>query len=202
MSDNSRRVSRRTALKGIAAVASTGAVGAGGIIHGAEPVAAVEHQLAVEDAVIGTHDGDVAEIGIKELWFEASWNNIPDSVRCAFTFGTDTLAGRTLGSGDLGVSGDGSETFGYGQSPDFRYNFDVNLGSLGYDTPLSTTWSPILEEIGLSDDEDEKTTTIEFTIRLYRVQDEEEQMLDESVGEFDLVVERLEPEGEVGDGEA
>lgn len=202
MSDDSNLVSRRTALKGIAGVAGTGVVGAGAFVTAAQPAAAVEHELAVENGLIETHDGAVAEIGIGQLWFEVSWENIPDTLLCDFRFSISGVGLTTLDSGDLGVSGEGSETFGYGQSPEYRNEYNEHLGSLGLEVPLSTDSEMLLEEIGLADGEDEKTTTVEFEIRVYRNPGGPIDVLATSTGEFDFVVERLEPDGEVEEGEA
>lgn len=199
MSDDSRR----TALKGIAAVASTGAVGAGGIIHASEPVAAVEHHMTIDDITVDTVDGNITEMGISQLWFELSWENIQDPLYTEFEFRHDDFAQSAgldgAGEKDLGVTGQGTETFGYGEK--YSENYDVDLGDLStYDVPLRTDWDAWLEHFHLGEDEDQKTVEdVQFTIWIWQTGGSASLGVENS--EFDVTVQRVEPDGDVSGGE-
>lgn len=207
MSDNSHRVSRRTALKGIAAVATTGAVGVGGIIHASEPAAAVEHQMEVEDIVIETPYGAVTEMGISDLWFEASWQNIPNDIRCAFSFSRegsqDRVYGDTLATVDLGESGDGTSTFGFGET--YADSYEVDLATYdAFSTPIATGHQGFLAEFQLDEGEAQKTVeAVTFSITLLDLRaDGGTEGLDVTEAVFDATVERTEPDADASEGDA
>lgn len=206
MSDNTRRVSRRKALKGIAAVGSTGAVGAGGIIHASEPAAATGHAVEIDDITVETIDGEIEEIGISDLWFEVTYQNIPIGITVSFRFWETNLGPKSVDSVDLGVSGDGSETFGFGDK--YTDHYDENIGENvadrgSIDAPLTTTDDEFLSYVSLDPAQDQKTVEdMAFEINLLNENNVGNfTLLNRIRANFDLTVLRVEPDGGVDDGE-
>lgn len=217
MSDDSNLVSRRTALKGIAGFAGTSAVGAGTVIHASKPVAAVNHEVAIDDMTIelSAEEGEpvgVSEIGISDLWFEVQWENIETSVYAGIAFQNGNT-GVSLASLDLGVDGDGTETFGYGQTYEGSYNVDLDGQSyLDGETPMhvspgkTTNSETFLNKLSLEGSESEKTDEITFRIGLRLAKDDGSidygTALDNMESHFDVTVKRVLPDAAAGDGEA
>lgn len=179
-----------------------GAAGVAGLGVGAQPAAAVDHELSVDDATVLTYDGGIAELGIRQLSFEVSWENIPDTLRCDFQFRDGSGGLTTLDSGDLDVSLQGSDTFGYGSRN--RGDYEQHLGQLGFEIPIKTTSESFLEGLALEEGEDKRTFPLTFIIRVYRNPPDQTgiDVLGTSEGEFDVILERQEPVGGVDDGEA
>lgn len=219
MSDDSNRVSRRTALKGIAAFAGAGAMGAGTIIYASEPAAAVNHHVEIDDVTIevSAEEEDpvgIAEFGLSDIWFEAQWENIGTSLYADLGFVIDdaNTLGTTLADVDLGVDGEGTETFGYGQTYEDSYDVDLD-GSSYLDggaplhvAPNDSNGGDFLDVLSLDASESEKTTEIRFGLSLWLAEEDGSKgftgILENAETYFDVTVKRVLPGAEASDGEA
>lgn len=219
MTDDSNLVSRRTALKGIAGFAGTGAVGAGTIIHASEPAAAVNHEVAIDDVTIelsaeGGEPVGLTEFGLSDIWFEAQWENIETSVYANFGFINDSAntLSVTLAGVNLGVDGDGTETYGYGQTYENSYNVDLDGpsyldgGAPMHVGPNQLNGQDFLDELSLGESEDESTTEIRFGLTLWHAEEDGSKgstgLLENAESYFDVTTKRVFTDAEAGDGEA
>lgn len=216
MTDDTPLVSRRTALKGLATFAGTGVVGAGTIIHASEPAAAVNHHVEIDDITIelsaeADESVGLAEIGLSDLWFEAQWENIENSVYAMFSF-ISGVVGVTLATVDLGVDGSGTETFGYGQTYEDSYTVDLDGPSYldgatpMHVDPIDTNGQMFLDRFGLSPSESEKTREVRFGLTLWLANDDGSRdqagLLQNAESYFNVTSQRVLPDAEAGDGEA
>jgi hypothetical protein len=216
MTDHTNMVSRRTALKGLAGFAGTSAVGVGSITYAAEPAAAqVNNGIEIDDLTIDLQAGEdeaigLSEIGLSDLWFEAYWESITSSliVDLTITEITNTWASAVLDFVDLGVDGDGTETFGYGDTYADSYTVDLNGGAY-FDgaTPLHTdpNDTQLLNQYQLESGETEKTVSTRISLSLWLADEDGSQdvsaLLENTEESFDITLQRVEPTGGVSDGE-
>lgn len=221
MTNQSNIVSRRTALKGIAGLAGTAVAGAGMTFQASEPAAATGHAVEIDDITIelSAEDGEavgLTEFGLSDMWFEVEWENIETSVWTQMTFINDSagVLATKLGEVDLGVDGDGTETFGFGTT--YESSYDVDLAGPSYldgATPLQVQPSnpngqAFLDELRLGESESEKTVEIRHNhvLRLAYEDgsiDGASGVLENKSSYFNVTLQRVSPNAEVsGDGEA
>lgn len=202
MADDTHFVSRRNALKGIAAVAGTSVAGAGAIIQASEPAAANGHLMSIDDITIETTSGEISEFGISDIWYEVSWENVSESLGFQFRFRPeDSGSDHILDYVSVNVSNNGTSTFGYGSQ--YSENYDVDL-SEEMDVPLRTTEDTWLQEyLSLDDDENQRTVQdMKFGMRVFHeINSDEIESLDITSSLFNVTVQRIVAEGSVDEGE-
>lgn len=207
MSDNTNLLTRRNALKGIAAFAGTSAVGAGTIIHASEPAVAVNHGITIEDTVIETTDGEVSEFGIRDLWFEITYEHIQSDLGVLFRF-SGTGSESSLKTARLGVQGSGTETFGYGDAYAEKYNVDLD-GATDFLAQNDIFEAPFtadqewLEGLYLDEDQDQKTVEVVFTTHFESHHEEFPHWTSAggTFASFDVTVQRVDQDAEMNEGE-
>lgn len=216
MTDHTHLVSRRNALKGIAALGGTSAAGAGAILHASEPAAASSHVMEIDDITIGLNAAEgepigLTEIGISDIWFEIRWENIEYGLRGNFGWLTPAY-GTQLASLRLHIDGEGTETFGYGDV--YQSSYDIDLDGQSYldgSAPMRVslpTSNPLDEDVitqyQLESSQNEKTVATEFFISLVELDEDGSpgELLDNTDATFDVTLQRTEPDAGANEGEA
>jgi hypothetical protein len=173
MSDNDKLVSRRTALRGIASVAGVSAAGMGSVRYASEPAAAdVQLPIDIQNLDVFTTDGELSALGISDMWFELSWNRVPDDIILVLelrsTDISEALFEMRSSPRYLGVTGTGSETYGFGET--YAEEYEVDLATLDYETPFvasrgddSLIRSGTLDEFSMGEGEGEEIAGAELT---------------------------------------
>lgn len=204
-------VSRRTAIRSIAAAGAAGAVGVGLMARTPEPVAAVDDAIDVDDVTVQTADGKIETIGIQDLWFEADWEGISGDLGLEIslsgsggTWSTTTILATEEG---LGVDESGLETFGFGDA--YEDNYEVDLTDThDIEVPLYRDVTSLTDRGRLSfeedSEEDELTADMSLNIELTYIPEGEEEgdSLGTSSNSFKFTHEWVEGDGEATDGEA
>lgn len=215
MSDDIHLLSRRGALKGLGAFAGTSAVGAGTILHASEPAAATGHAMSIDNITIETTDGEISELGLSALWFEVTYENIPHELMARFRFiivggESATIEDKPL----LDLSGEGTETFGYGEvySDEYESSLDgriTNEPGGTFNAPISITDEAWLQNFSVPDGEDENSVALNFNVYIFSKASADADPssmdswdhLDTTTSYFEVDVHRLNSSGDVPDGE-
>lgn len=190
-------VSRRTVLKTAGSATFVGATGLGAVLYSSRPVIAAASDITEEDVIIETVDGGVSRLGVSDLWFELEWQHIRNDVRCYPTFVhyEPEFNQVRIADEDLGISGSGTDIFGFGDEYEDVYNVDLGTEDYFGPPPHYTEDEEWLAPFQLEDREGEKTVTVELQIRMADRDDDgtQGQAFVETLAEFDVIVRSVDP---------
>ena len=211
LSQNS--INRRTLLK------TASVVGIGSVVAGcsdrvsAQASASLSTGFSVEDITITVTDGEVSEMGLEAIWYEADWEDITGDLQIyhAFTVRDPEMNNNRIGTAVFDVPEDGTDTWGYGTQ--YEENFENELTADDFtddpyadddEPPLSTEDGEFLEQFEVEEEGDTITRDVDLELECLHSTEDSLDFLDSTIEEFTVTVdwEELDPHAEVTTGEA